>query len=113
MSAEILQAFKDELAALLRKYKAGLHCNFEGDTHGIYNENISVTFPHGREYKLADGFGVTASSIGLRFACDSREFKIRMYDCDVLTSETTFETETGYIKEVARLERGGQNVYKY
>lgn len=113
MSTQIAQAFKDELAALLRKYKAGIHCNFDGDTHGIYNENISVTLPHGKEYKLADGFGITASTIGLRFACDSRERKIRMYDCDVLTSETTFENEAGYSKEVARLERDGQNVYKY
>ena len=109
----IVQAFKAELAGLLRKYKAGIHCSFDGDTHGIYNEHMTVTFAQHEEVTLAEGFGFDSGDIGFRYACDSRGLKMRTYDCGVLISETVFEDEAGYRRAVEQLEQSGQNVYKY
>lgn len=39
-----LAAFKKELKALLKKYDASLDLMLDGDTHGIHNEGIGVSF---------------------------------------------------------------------
>ncbi len=37
-----INAFKTELAALLEKYDVHMYLHMEGDTHGIYEDNIRV-----------------------------------------------------------------------
>lgn len=39
------RAFKKDLQALLQAYGAQLEVLIEGDTHGVYDEGIAVSFP--------------------------------------------------------------------
>lgn len=56
MSDKQLKAFKDDLAKLLEKHGAVMGVTVEGDTHGIYGENIDVCFNTGE--KSRHGFAI-------------------------------------------------------
>jgi len=56
-----MNAFKDDLNALMKKYGARLGIHMDGDTHGVYNEEITVHFviptPDGRfKNRLSEAF---------------------------------------------------------
>lgn len=51
----MITEFKKELKDLLIKYNATININIDGDTHGIYNEHLSVAFLLPR--KESDNFG--------------------------------------------------------
>jgi len=60
---EQIKAFKKDLQRVLEKHKAELWPNCDGDTFGIYNERIMVTFhvpdPSGRwEYIATEGISL-------------------------------------------------------
>jgi hypothetical protein len=41
---EILKDFRAEFDALCKKYRADVGVSMEGDTHGVYNEHVAVSF---------------------------------------------------------------------
>jgi hypothetical protein len=47
-----LEAFKDELRALLKKYNASISCNIEGDLYGIDSNDMTVQIGKGHEHIL-------------------------------------------------------------
>lgn len=61
---EKLKAFRADLRELLVRYDASLCFNCEGDTHGIQEEEIAVSFGWGGDYStLANGYSVAASDL--------------------------------------------------
>ncbi len=69
-----LDAFKKDLKILLNKHSASLGLSIEGDTHGIYDEGLDVSFllplEKGKRFrqsteceKLAYGYSIAANDI--------------------------------------------------
>ena len=69
-----LNDFKKELKELLSKYSATISMQMSGDTHGIYNEHLTVAFlqplkdgdnfrHYTDEYHLTDGMNLSLKEI--------------------------------------------------
>ena len=66
--------FKKELKELLFKYSATINMNIDGDTHGTYNEHLTVSFLKALEdgdafrkftddYKISDGMSLNSNEV--------------------------------------------------
>lgn len=104
-----IDAFRIELAELLRRHNADIDFMYEGDTHGIHDESVMVTVD-GLSATLVNGSGIYASEIGDRYSVYKDRLTMRKYSCDELVSEATFQSEKLLMEEVERLRGSGQIV---
>jgi hypothetical protein len=56
-----LRDFKKELRALLEKYEAAIYVDYSdcSDMHGVYDQNMTVSFRRGKAKQLTYGWGIT------------------------------------------------------